>query len=121
MALFLPVRPGHLRPASVASPTGARGNGELPLNDAQRYRMNAAECLSAAERCGTAYRDLTLAIADAWLSMARQQEAIDELLAILSETQAATATAPTRLPFQYHREPSRGRSTAFQVRETISA
>jgi hypothetical protein len=91
------------------------------MNDAQRYRMNAAECFSAAERRGTAYRDLTLAIADAWLSMARQQEAIDELLAILSETQAATATAPTRLAFQHHREPSRGRINAFQVRETISA
>jgi hypothetical protein len=93
------------------------------MNDAQRYRVNAAECLSAAERCRTAYRDLTLAIADAWLSMAHQQEqeAIDELLAILSQTQAATATAPTWLPFRHHREPSRGRITAFQVRETISA
>jgi hypothetical protein len=23
------------------------------MNDAQRYRLNAAECLSAAERCGS--------------------------------------------------------------------
>jgi hypothetical protein len=33
------------------------------MNDAQRYRMNAAECLLAAERCGRDYRDLTFAIA----------------------------------------------------------
>jgi hypothetical protein len=26
------------------------------MNDAQRYRMNAAECLSAAERCDPHYR-----------------------------------------------------------------
>jgi hypothetical protein len=31
------------------------------MNDAQRYRTNAVECLSAAKRCGPAYRDLTLA------------------------------------------------------------
>jgi hypothetical protein len=60
----------------------ARGNGELPMNDAQRYRMNAAECLSAVERCGPAYPDLTLAIAASRLSLARHQEAMDELLAV---------------------------------------
>jgi hypothetical protein len=35
------------------------------MDDAQRYRMNAAECLSAAERCGRDYHDFTLAIAEA--------------------------------------------------------
>jgi hypothetical protein len=69
---------------------GARGNGELPMNDAQRYRLNAAECLSAAERCELPYRGLTLAVAEAWLSLARQQEAMDELLAIWSEASADT-------------------------------
>jgi hypothetical protein len=44
--------------------------------------MNAAECLSAAERCEPRYRGLTLAIAASWLSLARQQTAMDELLAI---------------------------------------
>jgi hypothetical protein len=53
----------------------------LPMNDAQRYRMNAAECLSAAERCGPAYGDLTVSIAETWLALARLQEAMDELLA----------------------------------------
>jgi hypothetical protein len=53
--------------------------------NAQRYRTNAAECLSAAERCDSPYRGLTLAMAASWLSLARQQIAMDELLAIWSE------------------------------------
>jgi hypothetical protein len=60
------------------------------MNDAQRYRMNAAECLSAVERCGRAYRGHTLAIAGAWLSLARQQEAVDELLGNRSEGGSVT-------------------------------
>jgi hypothetical protein len=64
------------------------------MNDAQRYRMNAVECLSAAKRCGPAYRDLTLAIAIAWLSLSRHQEAMDELLAIWSKP------APSCRPYQ---------------------
>jgi hypothetical protein len=97
---------------------GAGGNGELPMKDAQRYRMNAAECRSAAERCGPAYRDLTLAIAASWLSLARHQEAMDELLAIWSKAQSA---APIRLPFQFPRDPPRDRTTASPAREAISA
>jgi hypothetical protein len=64
------------------------------MNDAQRYRMNAADCLSAAERCGPAYRDLTLAIASSWLSLARHQEAMDGLLTIWSRAQAAAPIRP---------------------------
>jgi hypothetical protein len=60
------------------------------MNDAQRYRTNAAECLSAAERCELPYRGLTLAVAEAWLSLARQQKAMDELLVIWSEASADT-------------------------------
>ena len=52
------------------------------MKDVQRYRLNAAECLSAAERCELPYRDLTLTIAVSWLSPARQQQAMVELLAI---------------------------------------
>jgi hypothetical protein len=51
------------------------------MTDTLRCRVNAAECLSAAERCETPYRGLTFAIAFSWLSLARQQEAVDELLA----------------------------------------
>jgi hypothetical protein len=64
------------------------------MNDAQRYRMNAVECLSAAERCEPSYRGLTLATAASWLSLARQQEAMDELLAIWSNAQSATPIRP---------------------------
>jgi hypothetical protein len=45
------------------------------MNDAQRYRMNAAECLSAAEGCELPCRGLTLAIAESWLSLARLRHA----------------------------------------------
>jgi hypothetical protein len=65
------------------------------MNDAQRYRMNAAECLSAAERCGPAYRDLTLAIAASWLSLARHQEAMDGLLAIWTEAHSGELSEVT--------------------------
>jgi hypothetical protein len=54
------------------------------MKDVQRYRLNAAECLSAAERCEPPYRSLTLTIASSWLSLARQQQAMVELLAIWS-------------------------------------
>jgi hypothetical protein len=55
------------------------------MNDAQRYRMNAAGCLSAADRCEQPYRRLTLTIAETWLSLARHEEAMDELLGNWSE------------------------------------
>jgi hypothetical protein len=62
----------------------ARGNLRVAMNDAQRYRRNAAECIFAGARCGAAYRDLTFAIAEAWLSLARRREAMDGLLVIWS-------------------------------------
>ena len=72
------------------------------MDDAKRYRLNAAECLSAGERCEPAYRDLTFAIAESWLSLARQEEAMDKLLAIWGEAQSA---APILLPFQLSSTP----------------
>jgi hypothetical protein len=70
------------------------------MNDAQRYRVNAAECISAAERYELPYRDRTLAIAESWLSLARQQEAMIDLLAILSSASADTLaeSLPDRRP-----------------------
>jgi hypothetical protein len=65
--------------------------------------------------------NLTFAIAESWLSLTAQQEAMDELLVIWSKAQAATSAAPIRLPFQYPCEPRRGRITALQAREAISA
>jgi len=66
------------------------------MEDARRYRLNAAECLSAADRSGPSYRGLTLAIADSWISLARQQEAMDELLGIWTKANSATEAAPNR-------------------------
>jgi hypothetical protein len=48
------------------------------MSDVERYRRNAAECLSAADRCEQPYRHLTLAIAETWLSLARHEEAMDD-------------------------------------------
>jgi hypothetical protein len=58
------------------------------MNDAQRYRMNAAQCLSAAEPRGSPYRRLAFTIAAYWISLARQQKVVDELLANCSEAKA---------------------------------
>jgi hypothetical protein len=87
------------------------------MKDVQRYRMNAAGCLSAAERCDPAYRGLTLAIAASWLSLARQQIAMDELLAIWSEASTGTLANTTRRRFQYPRDlrrPSSSASTRYR-------
>jgi hypothetical protein len=94
---------------------GRGATGELPMNDAQCYRMNAAECLSAAERCGPDYHDLTVCMAETWLALARHQDAMDGLLAVWSE--AGSATAPIQCP----REPSGRRIAALPAREAVSA
>ena len=61
------------------------------MNDAQRYRMNAAQCLTAAEQRETPHRRrLAFTIAAYWLALARQQKVVDELLANCSEAKAPT-------------------------------
>jgi hypothetical protein len=75
------------------------------MSDAQRYHMNAAECLSAAERCEQPYRRLTLVIAETWLSLARHEDAMNELLGTWSEGGSVTshgikpAAVQVNLPF----------------------
>jgi hypothetical protein len=64
------------------------------MDDAQRYRTNAADCILAAQRSGPAYRDLTFAVAESWLSLARQQEAMDGFLTIWSKAQSAAPIRP---------------------------
>jgi hypothetical protein len=44
------------------------------MNDARRYRINAAQCLSAAEQRASPYRRLAFTVAPYWLSLERQQE-----------------------------------------------
>jgi hypothetical protein len=52
------------------------------MHDSGRYRHNAAECLLAAqEACQPDCRKLRLSMAASWLSLARQDEAMDNLLA----------------------------------------
>ena len=52
------------------------------MHDSRRYRDSAAECLLAAqEACQPYYRKLRLSMAVSWLSLALQDEAIDNLLA----------------------------------------
>jgi hypothetical protein len=63
------------------------------MNDARRFRMNAAECLLAAKTCEPHYRGLILAVATSWHALARQDEAIDELVATWSKADAAVFAA----------------------------
>jgi hypothetical protein len=63
------------------------------MNDARRYRMNAAECLMAAETCEPPYRGLILAVATSWHALARQDEAMDELIASWSKADAMAFAA----------------------------
>jgi hypothetical protein len=52
------------------------------MHDSRRYRDNAAECLLAAQApCQPYHRKLRLSMAASWLSLARQDEAMDDLLA----------------------------------------
>jgi hypothetical protein len=51
------------------------------MNEARRYRMNAAECLSAAKNSEHSYRRMLLTISAAWYALAIQVEEIDRLLA----------------------------------------
>ena len=52
------------------------------MRDSRRYRDSGAECLlNAQEAYQPYYRKLKLSISAPWLSLARQDEAIDNLLA----------------------------------------
>jgi hypothetical protein len=98
------------------------------MDDAQRYRLNAAECLSAAERYDPPDRGLTLAIAASWMSLARQQIAMDELLSIWSEASSNTLAETGRRRFRYPRDlrrepfkmPARRWVPTLQERKSIS-
>jgi hypothetical protein len=52
------------------------------MQDAQRYRANAAKCLLAArQERQPSYRTLHLSMATSWLSLARQDEVMGDVLA----------------------------------------
>ena len=51
------------------------------MRDSQRYRYSAQECLLAAKETSQPhYRKLRLSMASSWLSLARQEEAMDKPL-----------------------------------------
>jgi hypothetical protein len=50
------------------------------MRNSRRYRLNAAECLSAATTCQGDYRSLLVSIAGSWQALARQEEAMEKLL-----------------------------------------
>jgi hypothetical protein len=63
------------------------------MHDSARYRDMAAKCLRTAQEAHQPhYRKLHLSMAVSWLSLARQDEAMDGLLASWD-----TAEAPARL------------------------
>jgi hypothetical protein len=63
------------------------------MHDSRRYRDSAAECLLAAqEACQPYYRKLHLSMAASWLSLTRQDEAIDNLARELGHGQAHQGT-----------------------------
>jgi hypothetical protein len=52
------------------------------MHDSRRYRDSAAECLLASQDTGQPYyRNLFLSMAASWLSLAHQDETIDNLFA----------------------------------------
>jgi hypothetical protein len=62
------------------------------MNDARRYRLNAADCLSAANTCRSDHRSLLLSIAGSWYALARQDEATRDLLASWGMAEPAHGT-----------------------------
>jgi hypothetical protein len=56
------------------------------MHDARRYRVNAAECVLAAQEARLPYYR-KLSMAASWLSLARQDEAMDNLLASWEEAE----------------------------------
>jgi hypothetical protein len=80
--------------------------------NSERYRQNAAECLSAAmDAQQPDYRDLHLGLARSWISLAREDEAVATLLAIWRVADSLPGT--NVLPFSKY---SRTRTISAIVR-----
>ena len=57
------------------------------MHDSRRYRDSAAECLLASQdACQPYYRNLFLSMAASWLSLAHQDETMDNLFASWGDT-----------------------------------
>jgi hypothetical protein len=88
------------------------------MHDSQRYRRNAADCLLAARNAREPhYQRLYLSMAQSWLTIARQDDATDELLASWAIAEPIKAngillpfpTTPEPLPCQQSTKADRSR------------
>jgi hypothetical protein len=69
------------------------------MYESQRYRDNAADCLLAARAAREPhYKSLNLLMAQAWLSLATEDAAMDGLLAKWGAEDNATSSASTQDP-----------------------
>jgi hypothetical protein len=68
----------HLK---VSPRRNTSGRMEATVHDSERYRANAADCLSEAHERQPSHRNLNLFAAAAWLSLARQDEAMESVIA----------------------------------------
>ena len=63
------------------------------MHDSRRYRDSAAECLLASQDADQPYfRNIFLSMAASWLSLAHQDEAMDNLL--VSNASSTSTTSP---------------------------
>ncbi len=77
------------------------------MHDSRRYRDQAAQCLLTAQDAREPYyRQLQLSMAVSWLSLARQDEAMDHLLASWDmepvKTDGLAAELPIHKPSDVH-------------------
>jgi hypothetical protein len=79
----------HLKAAPCRKSVKWRG----AMNDARRYRVNAADCLLAAKTCQPGYHAIILSVSACWHSLAIEEEAIDLLRALeVSPTRMISAS-----------------------------
>jgi hypothetical protein len=64
------------------------------MDDARRYRVNAADCLLAAKSCQPGYRGIILSVSACWHSLAIGEEAIN-LLRTFAASRAPMISAST--------------------------
>jgi hypothetical protein len=86
------------------------------MRNSQRYRLNAAECLVAATSCQGDYRGLLVCIAAFWHALARQDEAMEKLLASWEVAEPARQAGQV-LAFQ----PASPTGGSIRRRETLRA
>ena len=90
------------------------------MHDSHRYRYNAADCLRAARKAREPhYRKLYLLMTMSWVTLARQDEAIDDLLAILGMAKSdglvlPPPTSPTPSPYHQSTKADRSRQRPLQ-------